>query len=66
MFRSALAARNRLLTLVILLVKPRLRLEFEGRILPWLSGVASMGLDVAAGTIDIRPQASFGVTGVFS
>jgi hypothetical protein len=59
--RSAFAARSRLLTLLILLANPRLLLEFDGRRPPWLSGVTSMGLDMAAGMIDIRPHGSFGV-----
>jgi hypothetical protein len=63
-FRSPLAARSRLLTLLILLVNPRLLRVFGGRETTWVSGVASMGLELTAGTIDIRPQGSFGVTGV--
>ena len=64
-FRSPLAARSRLLTLLILLVNPRLRRELAGLSTSWLSGVASRGLEAAC-TIEIRPHGSLGVTGVWS
>ena len=63
-FRSPLADRSRLPTLLILLVKPRLLREFGGRVPTWLSGVASIGLEEKAGTIEISPHRSLGVTGV--